>query len=292
MDPIAALKHTALPMRRAPRLSFHLALLALIAGPAFAAPRADPALPAAEAVPGGVALVPLPRGVDAAAIVRFQGERVLVWPAAAGAVAVVGLPLAATPGPAALLIGDSAAPRQLKFRIRPKRYLTQALTVAPKHVDLSPEDLARVDEERAKLHRVLAEFRVDAPEALHLDAPVAGPRSSSFGLRRVFNGQPRSPHTGMDIAAELGTPVRAALGGVVVDTGDYFFNGKTVVVDHGEGLLTLYCHLNEINVAAGDHVARGQLLGLVGSTGRATGPHLHFAVRLSGTWVDPALFLP
>jgi murein DD-endopeptidase MepM/ murein hydrolase activator NlpD len=279
-------------MRKALLPSAGLAVLALLAAPALALPRSDPALPAAEAVPGGVALVPLPRGVDAGVVVHFQGERVLVWPAASGAIAVVGLPLTATPGSAALSLAESAgSERRLAFRIKPKRYLTQALSVAPKHVDLSPEDLARVEQERAKLHRAMAGFRADMPEALLLDAPVAGPRSSSFGLRRVFNGQPRNPHTGMDIAAQSGSPVHAALGGVVVDTGDYFFNGKTVVVDHGEGLLTLYCHLNEINVVVGDQLTRGQVLGLVGSTGRATGPHLHFAVHLSGTWVDPALFL-
>jgi murein DD-endopeptidase MepM/ murein hydrolase activator NlpD len=279
-------------MRPALFLPGGLGALALMAAPALAVPRTDPTLPAAEAVPGGVALVPLPRGVDAGVVVRFQGERVLVWPAASGAIAVVGLPLTAKPGPAALSLTGSAGPeRRLPFRIKPKRYLTQALSVAPKHVDLSPEDLARVEQEQTKLHRAVAGFRADRPEALVLEAPVDGSQSSSFGLRRVFNGQPRNPHTGMDIAAQSGAPVHAALGGVVVDTGDYFFNGKTVVVDHGEGLLTLYCHLNEISVAVGDTLSRGQVLGLVGSTGRATGPHLHFAVHLSGTWVDPALFL-
>ncbi|HEX5673933.1 MAG TPA: M23 family metallopeptidase, partial [Azonexus sp.] len=121
--------------------------------------------------------------------------------------------------------------------------------------------------------------------------PASGPLSSRFGLRRIFNGQPRNPHAGLDVAVGAGAPVRAPAAGVVANAGDYFFNGNTVFIDHGQGLITAYMHLSRIDVRAGQPVKKGESLGAVGATGRVTGPHLHWAVILNNTPVDPELFL-
>ncbi|MBW8469164.1 MAG: peptidoglycan DD-metalloendopeptidase family protein [Thiobacillus sp.] len=206
--------------------------------------------------------------------------------------ALVGIPLSAAPGEARIVVQiDGLAPREQAYTVVPKRYAEQRLKVAPKTVDLSPQDLARFERERNHQQTVIAVFSEPLPASLHMRVPTPGRRSSSFGLRRVFNGQSRNPHSGMDIAAPTGTPVMAPLAGLVIDTGDYFFNGQTVWLDHGGGLLSMVCHLSAIDVTTGDVLDAGQRLGAVGATGRVTGPHLHWGVMLNRAMVDPALLL-
>lgn len=273
------------------RRSLLLGLPAL-AVPAWAQPAARSVLPRIAAVPGGVGRVDL-GPADVAPQVTVDGRRVLVLRDGAGWVALVGIGLEAKPGTTLpVQVTDASGSRMAAVRVQPKQYATQQLTVAPKHVQLSAEDLARHEREREHLREVLQHWSAAPPPTLRLRTPTAGRRSSSFGLRRVFNGEARNPHSGMDIAAPTGTPIAAAAAGEVIDTGEYFFNGNTVIVDHGQGFLTLYCHLDEIGVAAGARLAAGGELGRVGATGRVTGPHLHFGVYLNAAAVDPALFLP
>lgn len=253
--------------------------------------------PQALAVPGGIARLSLgPANTAPQAFTEQDGVRIpllvlgdpLEW------TAIVGIPLAAAPGPAHISVAQSDGnTRQLAYTIAPKQYLEQRLKVAPRTVELSPEDNARYEREHAHQTQIIQRFSTPLPSSreLMLPPPVPGRRSSSFGLRRVFNGQPRKPHSGMDIAAPSGTPITAPLPGRVLDTGDYFFNGNTVWLDHGGGLLTLYCHLSRIDVTPGQSLASSAILGAVGATGRVTGPHLHWGVMLNRTMVDPALFL-
>ena len=248
--------------------------------------------PQARPAPGGVAVVPLGPGAERPRAL-LAGVPLLVLGSSAGWTALVGIALDQPPGEARLAVQRGAAlSTPLAFTIQPHRYGEQRLNVAPAHVDLSPEHLARHQREQAHQAVIKAVFSDQPAAGLRMQPPVTGPRSSSFGLRRVFNGQPRSPHSGMDIAAPSGTPVSAPLAGRVVDTGDYFFNGNTVWLDHGAGLLSMLCHLSRIDVQPGDVLQPGDRVGAVGATGRVTGPHLHWSVSLNRVMVDPALFLP
>ena len=243
-----------------------------------------------ERVPGGVARIDLgpapkrPQAFDGEVPLLVMGD-MIAW------TALVGIALAAKPGPQSIRVRQDEGTHELPYSIAPKRYAEQHLKVAPKTVDLSPEDLARYERERAHQQRVIATFSNPPAGRLAMRPPVPGKRSDSFGKRRFFNGQPRNPHSGMDIAAAKGTPVIAPLAGTVIDTGDYFFNGNTVWLDHGGGLLSMMCHLSRIDATVGTQLAVGEPLGRVGATGRVTGPHLHWGVVLNRASVDPALFL-
>jgi murein DD-endopeptidase MepM/ murein hydrolase activator NlpD len=264
-------------------------------------PAAPTLWPHALAVPGGVARLPLgPAATRPQAQVR-QGDAdvpVLVVGDAIEWTAVVGIPLAAALGDAHISVvqPDGGGVRQVPYTVAPKQYKEQHLKVSPRTVDLSPEDQARYERERDHQALVMATFSEQpaggALQSLRMQVPVPGRRSSSFGLRRVFNGQPRNPHSGMDIAAATGTPVVAPLPGKVIDVGDYFFNGGTVWLDHGQGLLSMYCHLSSMDVRVGDVLRAGEAFCKVGATGRVTGPHLHWGVMLNRAMVDPALFVP
>lgn len=274
--------------------SYIAPLLLLLCACLFASPLVYARdLPAGAPVPGGIAFIPLPATSAEPPRAWYAGRRVLVAKDGADWIALVGLPLDTTVGKHWLYLGrpDDKA-NTIAFTVQDKQYATQHVTIKDQRkVEPLAEDLKRIKTETAHMNAIYARWE-DLPLDLpSFDLPVPGVQSSPFGFRRVFNGLPRRPHSGLDLAAPAGTPVHAPADGVVADTGNYFFNGNSVFLDHGQGLITLYCHLSAIDVKAGQAVRRGDLLGKVGQTGRATGPHLHFGVSLNGARVDPALLL-
>ena len=243
-------------------------------------------------VPGGVARLSLGPASTRPAF-SYNDAPALVLGDMIEWTAILGIPLSTAPGQYSVQVQADGQTREKPFTVADKKYVEQRLNVSPKTVDLSPEDNARYEREAAHLKTVMATMTRPLPMTtnLRMQVPVPGRRSSSFGLRRVFNGQSRNPHSGMDIAAPTGTPVKAPLPGKVIDVGEYFFNGGTVWLDHGGGLLSMYCHLSKMDCKVGDMVQTGEAFCKVGATGRVTGPHLHWSVMLNRAMVDPALFI-
>lgn len=240
-----------------------------------------------QAVPGGIITFEI--STNEYPEVQFQGKSVAVIPHGQNWKAVLGLPLSIKPGQHNILInGEKRA-----FEVEDKQYKEQHITLKTrKHIDLSQKDLARHRKEKAKAMAAYAHFeRQRIPDFAFLK-PVEGPYSSPFGLRRFFNGEPRRPHSGLDIAAPTGTDIKAPASGKVVLTGNFFFNGNVVYLDHGQGLVSMFCHLDEISVQQGETLNKGDVLGKVGATGRVTGPHLHWSVSLNDSRIDPMLLLP
>jgi murein DD-endopeptidase MepM/ murein hydrolase activator NlpD len=240
-------------------------------------------------VPGGIAIIDLEPGDDST--YRFRDKPVLVTQVEGTPSALVGLPLSLKPGEHFIENRGASHVHKKFFRVKAKKYSTQHITIKDKRkVNPYASDMERILAEKKRKQKARNRYsKVDVD--INFLAPVSGIRTGSFGRRRVFNGQPRRPHSGMDFAAAKGTPVLAPSAGKVIELGDFFFSGNMVYLDHGQGLISLFAHLDEIDVVLGEQVKKGQLVGKVGATGRATGPHLHWSLGLNGTWIDPALFL-
>lgn len=238
-------------------------------------------------VPGGVAVIELGSGVQAPKA-TYQGKPVLVVKEQDTWRAIVGIPLTVKPGTQSI----SAGGRDLNFTVGHKKYPEQRITLKnQRQVNPNPADLKRIDNELAIQIKAYRTFSPTTPSNLLLDKPVNGPLSSKFGVRRFFNGEERNPHAGLDFAVPAGTPIKTPAAGKVILIGNYFFNGNTVFVDHGQGFISMFCHMSKIDTQVGQQLARGDVVGRVGSTGRATGPHMHWNVSLNDARVDPAIFI-
>jgi len=244
-------------------------------------------------VPGGIAVITLPADADPATA-HYRDRKVLITHNDDNTLAVIGLPLAAKPGRHYLKVKNRQGETQsIGFQVQDKAYEEQHITITDKRkVNPEKRDMERITRESQQIKTALRHWSAQDDVIVTFRKPVEGPTSSPFGLRRFFNEQARNPHSGLDIAAPEGTPIRAPAPGTVLDTGDFFFNGNTVLLDHGQGLVTMYCHMSEINVTPGQTVNSGDTLGAVGMTGRVTGPHLHWGVSLNDARIDPLLFLP
>ena len=271
----------------------HSKLVAAIGLMVIALMAAATELPQENTVPGGIVIVPLTADTTPLPLAYFEDQRVMVIRHTGYWQAIVGLPLALAPGPHAVVVKESPEKnKEYFFLVRSKEYASQHLTLKDKRlVEPNEEDLKRIaKEQEIQQHAFTTWTDLELPP-LQFKLPAYGRLSSVFGLKRFFNNEPRQPHSGIDIAAPMGTPVSAPAEGTVVETGEYFFNGKTVFIDHGQGLISMLNHLSRISVERGAHVQPGNKIGEIGMSGRATGPHLHWTVSLNNTRVDPMLLL-
>lgn len=272
-------------------------ILLFVSGPAAAQPSADALAVATRAravAPGEVLRLDITSSVDLERLgVSVPWHPVIAYRnGARDWRALVGIDLDVAPGDyEARLDGTTAAGEHIfaavAIHVEAKAFPTRNLRVAPRFVTPPPSAEARIERERLLLGSL---FRVNAPEPRFADpfvVPIAGAVVSGFGVRSVFNNEPRAPHGGADFSSPQGTPITAPGAGEIVLVRKLYFTGNTVVIDHGLGLQSLFAHLSRSDVHEGEVVARGQIIGAVGATGRATGPHLHWTVRLNGARVDP-----
>jgi len=242
--------------------------------------------------PGGIALVDIGPATAALPEAIWNERPLAVLEHQARAIAVVGVPLSTNAGEQKIQVKPANGPHsEASFKVNAHAYKEQRLTIINKRkVTPAPLDMQRITKENKRLKEVKS-MRAQTLLARDFIWPVLGPVTSPFGLKRFFNDKPRRPHGGIDVAANIGTPILAAADGLIIEAGDYFFNGNSVFIEHGLGLQTFYAHMSRIDVAAGERVSQGQVIGAVGATGRVTGPHLHWSVALNGTWIDPLLVL-
>ena len=264
----------------------------LVVGPVGAAVKVTVTPPAVRQ--GDVALIVVTGAASAPDMDgNVAGRPLFFFPYADGYAALIGFDLEAKPGKTPWRIGflDGGAPRKAAgaITVKARKFPIQRLSLPKSMVDLAPKDERRAEAEAARLHAL---FDTISPERLwrgHFTRPVASDaKPEGFGSRRIINGKPRSPHSGVDFSAPAGTQVVASNAGRVALVGEFFFGGRLVALDHGEGLYTLYMHLERVEVVEGALVERGSIIGAVGSTGRATGPHLHWAAQLRRARIDPA----
>ncbi len=250
------------------------------------------ALPRAHAVPGGVVLINLSSSDSPKPTVHLGNQKILVRSYEGSWQAVVGLSLSTPVGNHKIKVTASTQqPKVISFKVEDKRYPESHITIKDKRkVNPYEKDLERIFAEQRRSRAAFSRWSEPQPN-IDFILPVSGRLSGNFGRRRIFNNQPRKPHSGIDIAAPKGTDVITPADGTVIEMGDFFFNGNTVFIDHGQGVITMYCHLDTMAVSKGDRVKQGESIATVGMTGRVTGPHLHWSVSLNGVRVEPALFM-
>lgn len=243
--------------------------------------------------PGEVVLVTVTTTSPADRVrVRAQGRELTPWRVDAVTWrALAGLDLDIAPGPYAVVVNVGSEHAARDVVITPKAFRTRTLEVDETFVNPPASVQPRIEREAKRLAGVWQQSAASRLWTGRFLPPVPQPANSAFGSRSIFNGQPRSPHGGADFASPTGTPVKSPGGGRIVLAGNLFYTGNTVIVDHGLGLFSLMAHLSEIAVRENADVAAGDLLGLVGATGRVTGPHLHWTVRLAGARVDPVALM-
>ncbi len=240
---------------------------------------------------GGIALIDVGKFVSKPKIF-YKAKEAKVIQKDGKYFAVIGIGLDEKPGEKHIVAVTKSKKLDFYFEVKPKSYKKEYIKLkSNKRVTLSKKDLARFKKEKAKAKKMLESFNKTLSSDLNFTLPLKGRISSPFGKRRYFNNKPKSPHSGIDIVAKRGTPIVAAQNGVVSIREEFFFNGNTIYIDHGEGLVTIYCHMKDFAVKKGDFVQKGDVIGYVGTTGRSTGPHLHFGVVLNTKAVDPMLVL-